>query len=138
MNSNLEDIFIDKKGREIQIDVSDDIITAYHNDKEIGEFTLRIEDDSDEYFQRTAVHADVIDIDKEFQNAGIGSEMLRRAYEHHGIQITPPDTYYPNKSNRNTMSGAGYSLMRRGQSQGWVGPFSDQLPDDTDDFDSTE
>jgi hypothetical protein len=106
--------FTDKDGRKITFDVSLGFVTAYFENKNIGEFTLRIEEQ--EMFGEI-VHADVIDLKEEFRGAGIGSEMLRLAFQEHGM-ITPPARYYPEKENRNTMTPVGMAFMLSGKRAG--------------------
>ena len=127
---NPDDTFIDKKKRTIGIDVNDGSVVVYSGEKRIGEFTLKVIDND---YEPPEVHADVIDVDKEFREAGIGSEMLKRAFEHHGRKIIPPPTYDPNPATRNSMTREGHRLMEAGQRHGWVADFPDRLPDPADD-----
>ncbi|MFB9267673.1 hypothetical protein ACFFWD_31825 [Bradyrhizobium erythrophlei] len=120
-------VFQDKKGRTITFDVDDSGVLAYHQKKKIGEFTLRVIDDD---LLGAAVHADVIDLDNKFHNAGIGNEMVRLAFQHHGQKIVPPATFYPESANRNTMTPEGFRLRAAGQKHGWVTEFPDkEVPD---------
>lgn len=120
--------FEDKKRRTITFDVDDSGVLAYHEGEKVGEFTLRVVEDD---FLGKAVHADVIDLDKEYHNAGIGNEMVRLAFQHHGQKIIPPATYYPESENRNTMTPEGLRLMLAGQKHGWVAEFPDkEMPED--------
>ncbi|UWU75464.1 hypothetical protein N2603_36445 [Bradyrhizobium huanghuaihaiense] len=116
--------FIDARGRKIEFDVREDWISAYHEGKKVGEFSLRIVEHE---MLGDEVHADVIDLQEGFRSAGIGSEMVRLAFEMHG-KIIPPATYYPEKENRNSMTPEGLRLMISCQKKGWVGPFPDQEP----------
>jgi hypothetical protein len=88
--------FKDRKGRTVTFDVDDGCVQALYGGQRIGEFTLRIEEDP----FGDVVHADVIDLKEEFRKEGIGREMVRQAFEHHGQPIIPPATYYPEKDNR--------------------------------------
>ncbi len=116
----------DKKGRSIEYDVGDETVYAFHKGAKIGEFSLRVIELPRDFLE---VHADVIDLDAEYRNAGIGIQMVQLAYEHHGQKIVPPDTYYPEKESRNTMTPEGLRLMISCQKRGWVTEFQDQLPD---------
>jgi hypothetical protein len=120
--------FQDKKGRTITFDVDDSGVLAFHQKKKIGEFTLRVIEDD---LLGTAVHADLIDLDNKFHNAGIGNEMVRLAFQHRGQKIIPPATYYAESANRNTMTPEGFRLMAAGQKHGWVMEFPDkEVPDE--------
>jgi hypothetical protein len=118
-----DETFTDNKERTIDFDVQPEIIKAYHKGKRIGEFTLRIEEMP---LVGEEVHADAINIDGDFQRAGIGLAMVRLAFVNSGAPIIPPDTYYPEKENRNSMTQGGRALMRAAQKLGYVSGFRDQ------------
>jgi len=112
----------DGKERLIEYDLAPDCITARHNGKVIGDFTLDVvgqEHGPDE------VHADTININEDYQRAGIGSEMVRLASEYHDQPLIPPQTHYVHRETRNTMTGGGRALMEAGQRKGWVSEFPD-------------
>ena len=122
--------FQDRQNRTIAFDVDDDSVEAFYQGARIGQFTLRIEQHEPPIGQ--LVHADVIDLEEKFRGAGIGKEMVRRAFEHHGEKIIPPATYYAEKEQRNSMTQEGMALMRSCQREGWVAEFPDNEKPDGD------
>jgi GNAT superfamily N-acetyltransferase len=116
--------FIDKTGQKITFDVLEESITAYHDGKQIGQFTLKVIE-MDERFP-PEIHADVIDVDEKFRKAGIGSEMVRLAFEQHGYAIIPPPTYEAEAAKRNSITEDGMRLLLSGQKKGWFTDFPDQ------------
>ncbi|BBZ97477.1 hypothetical protein BRDID11004_16120 [Bradyrhizobium diazoefficiens] len=120
--------FTDKQDRKIAFEVTYESIRAYYAGKRIGGFTLNVVE-FDERFPPT-VHADVVDVDKEFQNAGIASEMVRLAFEEHG-QIIPPPKYEAEAAKRNSITEDGMRLVLSGQKKGWFTEFPDtEVPED--------
>lgn len=78
--------FIDKKKRQIDIDTDEDgNIRAFHKTHNIGTFEFRT-DDEIRASKPELVH---MDIDLQYQRAGIGKEMMRFAVTHHGYFILP-------------------------------------------------
>ena len=77
------------------------------------------------------IHADVVDVDATFQNAGIASEMVRLAFEQHGQKIIPPPKYEPEPAKRNTITSEGMRLILSGQKKGWFSEFpDDEMPEE--------
>ncbi|XSC43441.1 hypothetical protein ACF1BQ_036625 [Bradyrhizobium sp. RDT10] len=113
--------FNDKRKRWITFDTTGSI-RAYFEGKCIGELALR-----DEEFEggRCVVYAENVHVDEEFQNARIGLEMLRLAYEQNG-PIVPPHRFETNSAKRNTITGDGMRLLLSGQKKGWVAEFPDR------------
>jgi hypothetical protein len=118
--------FVDKEGRPIQIQIDEHTseISAHHNGKKVGYLDIELKDEGP--------HACAAEIDKEFQKAGIGLELVRHAFEYNGQKLIPPKTYDPKKEN--SMSPAGLALMLAGQRKGWVGQFPDHEEPDDDEF----
>jgi hypothetical protein len=123
--------FNDKRARRITFDTTASI-RAYFEEKCIGEMTLK----EVEYEDRCVVYADAVQVDKQFQNAGIGLEMIRLAYEQHG-PIVPPDRFETDPDKRNTITEDGMRLLLSGQKKGWVAEFPD-VEEPEDDWDEPE
>jgi len=114
--------FIDKQD---VIRVHDDeegrLITAHHENVQVGSFEVWDSDDGP-----LAKFANVIE---HYEGAGIGVELLRRAFEYHGT-MTPPPLNPALTDNR--MTSDGIRLMQAGQRRGWIGPFPDQVSSEED------
>jgi hypothetical protein len=116
-NEDFTYTFKDKSEREITIVVDDESggspITAHFEGKKIGEFVVWQDEDGFPLFKFS-------DVDNGFQCSGIGTEMLRRAFEYHGRMRAPnPDP----TNNENPMTTAGHALMTRGVKEGWILPM---------------
>gem|GEM_PF-2407659 len=82
----MKSVFIDKKQREITIHIDDDyppVVTATHDDDKIGHLEFI------EYKQ--TIMLSYADVDGEFQNAGIASQMLREV-----VELLDEKLYMPN------------------------------------------
>jgi hypothetical protein len=113
--------FTDSKGRSIVIQIDEGsatVVQAYHNDKKIGEFETHTDEDGHPY-------ADVIAVEPDYKRAGIGRQLVHRAFLYHSRELIPPGVFDTLKESGNRMSDEGRALMRACQEQGWVGPFHD-------------
>lgn len=118
--------FRDKKGREILIENESDVITAFHKGVEIGAFHIREEEQAD---GTVVAHAESIELGEQYRGSGIGTELVHVAFNDRNMKIIPPDTYYPDKQTRNTISESGMALIKKCQHLGFMAPFSN-LTDD--------
>lgn len=99
-------IFTDKEGRTIVIRVQGDpngIVSASHDGTQIGSIEIWETEEGEPLLKFS-------DVDEGYQNAGIGKELLRRAFAYYGKMWAPN----PNPSgNDNPMTTAGISCCHR-------------------------
>jgi hypothetical protein len=120
--------FTDKRKRKITFYTTSECITAYHAGRRVGALTLNIV--GYDKGRPDEVYGGVADVDAEFQNAGIASEMVRLAFEEHG-PIIPPPTYEPEPEIRNSITEDGMRLVLSAQRKGWFREFPDkETPED--------
>jgi GNAT superfamily N-acetyltransferase len=126
-NHNFVYPFVDHRDRQItvRVDVPNGDVTAWHEGQQIGYFEVWDSDDGP--------LAKFANLDEGYRGAGIGTEVMRRAFEYHGSMIPPP--FNPALTD-NRMSTAGLALMRAGQRRGWITEFPDMNdPSEDDDAD---
>jgi GNAT superfamily N-acetyltransferase len=112
--------FVDKLKRVIKIKIDDPCdLRAFHNEREIAYFSIDC-GDVPAYLYST-------DVDPEYQHAGIGTAMLKRAHECFG-QLRPP-LFNPMETD-NRMTSLGFALVTKGQQLGYVLPFPDMTRGD--------
>ena len=105
----------DNQKRKITIKVDCDVY-AYHNGMEVGKFEILpgAEMDKGPSGPRRLQH---MNIDAEYQQAGIGTAMLKAAFEEFD-KIQPPSLALTNKDN--PVIDGGRALVVKGIEQGWL------------------
>lgn len=114
-------IFIDKKGRHINILATDSMVIAVHNDQRVGEFDYEVKEEGCDYDWKIISELHGMNIKKDYQRAGIGLEMLRIGEETFENFVYPQD----GQSNYPTTEGAG--LLNAAVRAGII-----QIPSDDD------
>jgi len=96
-------MFIDAKGRDIEIIEGDLCVEAFHNGTQIGSIEF---DEIDESDYRSYIHLSGMNVNSTYQKAGIGVEMMKLAADIYGKDFSKPsfsavggsraasDTYY--------------------------------------------
>ncbi|MGR2671846.1 hypothetical protein ACUXVT_11310 [Acinetobacter soli] len=84
--------FEDEKGRELELIVEDDCVTAYHHGKKIGEIAFGSEE-----IEKGAGHIDSksylysMNVNEEYQRSGVAFNMMKAYVDEYGSEFSKPD-----------------------------------------------
>lgn len=121
------DAFTDKRDRTISIEADEEGALAYHDDKKVGEVNTTGMRQDDDRFPAIAPKITFLDVDKEYQRAGTGTEMIRQIFEQTGL-LYPADPHL-GLGDKNALTEDGMALTQHCQSLGYIRAFQQERPD---------
>jgi GNAT superfamily N-acetyltransferase len=116
--------FIDGKGRTIQIEADDECANAYHIGRHIGEVLTTGWRCEDERLPPYVPKVSFLNVENEYQRAGIATEMVRQIYEMVGEPLEPADPEL-GVGDKNALTIEGMALTRCCQAHGYIKRFSE-------------
>lgn len=125
-------IFIDKKQREIKIVAEEDGLTARYEGQEIGKFDYDRNEFNDGYNQQEWYVLWGMNIDSDYQRAGIGMEMLRLGEEYFESIV------YPEVGTENYPTTEGAALLNAAKAMGIIKAFNNHSDYEDDEYNDYE
>ncbi|KAB2716963.1 hypothetical protein [Brucella intermedia] len=127
-------IFVDKKGRTIEIEADDFAAYAKHKGEEIGDIQTTGPRDEDPRQPAFPPKITGMDVNPEYQRSGIATEMIRLIWLENGEQALEPADKNIGVGGLNALTDDGEALTAHCQKLGYILPFaSERFPEDDDD-----